>query len=266
MRYREGGVDRVPLAVFFLAQGETRMNSHALTRTRKSTILIPLAILLAVTACQTEAPPDSAEVAAHMSEHFGRASDLQRAVVNGNMEAIEGTANWLAEHSKLTGAPASWDPYLAEMRTAAEVAAEAPDLYTAAQATARVGSACGDCHKAHGAVVELSVGGALAEGGDAVAHMQRHVWASERLWEGLVVPSAEVWQTGAKALDEVPLVSEEVSNDQEIKTEIQLVANRVHELGAMARQALDPSLRAAAYGELLATCYRCHQATEADDI
>ncbi len=266
MRYREGGVDRVPPAVLFLAQGEMRMDSHALARALKPTILFPLVALLAVTACDRETTPDSTEVAAHMSEHFGRASDLQRAVVNGDMEAIEGTANWLAEHSKLSGAPASWDPYLAEMRTAAEVAAEAPDLYTAAQATARVGAACGDCHKAHGAVVELSVEGALAEGGDAVAHMQRHVWASERLWEGLVVPSAEVWQSGAKAFDEVPLVPEEVSDEQEIKTEIQLVANRVHELGAMARQALDPTMRAATYGELLATCFRCHQATGAGDI
>ncbi len=243
-----------------------RMISHALIRSLRSTIILPLVALLAVTACDRDRPPDPEEIAAHMSEHFGRASDLQRAVVNGDMEAIEGTANWLAEHSKMSGAPASWDPYLAELRTAAEVAVAAPDLYTAAQATARVGAACGDCHKAHGAVVELSVEGALAEGGDAVAHMQRHVWASARLWEGLVVPSAEVWQTGAKALDEVPLVPEEVTDDQEIMTEIQLVANRVHELGAAARQALDPDMRAATYGELLATCSRCHRTAGVGEI
>jgi cytochrome c553 len=201
-----------------------------------------------------------------MSEHFTRASDLQRAVVNGDMDAVSGAANWLAEHSKMSGAPASWDPYLAEMRTAAEVAAESPDLSTAAKATAHVGAACGDCHKGHGATVKFSIDEALAEGGDAVAHMKRHVWASARLWEGLVVPSAEVWQTGAKAFDEVPLVPEEVTDDDELMTEAKLTADRVHELGAGARQALDSDSRAATYGELLATCSRCHVATGVGQI
>ena len=123
-----------------------RMTSHAVVRSLTSTFILPVVALLAVVACDQDRPPEQAEVAAHMSEHFSRASDLQRAVVNGDMEAVGGTANWLAEHSKMSGAPASWDPYLAEMRAAAEVAAEAPDLYTAAKATSRVGAACGDCH------------------------------------------------------------------------------------------------------------------------
>ena len=242
------------------------MTSHAAVRSLKSTFVLPFVALLAVMACDRDRPPEPAEVAAHMSEHFNRASDLQRAVVNGDMEAVAGAANWLAEHSKMSGAPASWDPYLAEMRAAAEVAAGSQDIYSAAKATARVGAACGDCHQGHGATVRFSIDGALAEGGDAVAHMQRHVWASARLWEGLVVPSAEVWQTGAKALDEVPLVPEEVTDDDELMTEVQLTANRVHELGAGARQALDPDMRAATYGELLATCSRCHMATGTGQI
>ena len=229
--------------------------------------LLPAVAVLALASCEEEkTPPDPEEVAAHMRDHFNRASDLQRAVVNGDQEEIRKAANWLADHSKMSGAPASWDPYLEEMRNAAEVAAGSNDLYTAAKATARVGAACGDCHKAHGAKVKFDIDGALAEGGDAIAHMQRHVWASARLWEGLMVPSAEVWQSGARALDEVPLVPEEVTEDTELMAEVQLTANKVHELGAAARQALDPSTRAATYGEMLATCSRCHAATGAGAI
>jgi len=229
--------------------------------------LLPAAAVLALASCEgEETPPDPAEVSAHMRDHFNRASDLQRAVVNGDREGIKKAAGWLADHSKMSGAPASWDPYLEEMRNAAEVAAGSTDLYTAAKATARVGAACGDCHKAHGADVKFEIDGALAEGGDAIAHMQRHVWASARLWEGLMVPSAEVWQSGARALDEVPLVPEEVTDDTELMAEVQLTANKVHELGAAARQALDPSTRAATYGEMLATCSRCHAVTGVDNI
>jgi cytochrome c556 len=229
--------------------------------------MLPAVAVLAFSSCKSEkAPPDPAEVAAHMQDHFSRASDLQRAVVNGDMDGVEDAANWLANHAKMSGAPDSWDPYLEEMRTAAEVTAGSNDLYAAAKATARVGAACGDCHKAHGANVKLDIEGALAEGGDAIAHMQRHVWASARLWEGLMVPSAEVWQSGAQALDEVPLVPEEFTDDPELMAEVQLTANKVHELGAAARQALDPSTRAATYGEMLATCSRCHAATGAARI
>ncbi len=238
------------------------MISSGISRAASLTIL-PIAVLgvLALTACEDEdAPPPSEQVKAHMAEHFHRASDLQRAVVNGDMAAIAADAEWIAEHSKMEGAPATWDSYLEEMNAAADVAKDAPDLYTAAKATARVGAACGECHRAHGAKVKFDIEGALKEGGDAISHMQRHVWASGRLWEGLVVPSAEVWQSGAKALDEVPLVPEEVTDDEELMTEAQVTANRVHELGASARQALDPDMRAATYGELLATCSRCHVA------
>lgn len=228
---------------------------------------LPTMAVLALAACgQEDTPPAGEEVAAHMREHFASASDLQRAVVNGDLDAVDDAAKWLAEHSKMSGAPDSWDPYLEEMRTAAEVASGADDLYAAARATARVGAACGDCHKAHGAKVKFDIQGALAEGGDAIAHMKRHVWASARLWEGLVVPSAEVWQTGAQALDEVPLVPEEFTDDPELMAEVQVTANKVHELGAAARQALDPNTRAKVYGEMLATCSRCHTATGAGQI
>ncbi|MCL7938549.1 MAG: hypothetical protein M8860_08995 [marine benthic group bacterium] len=268
---REGGVDRVSLVAFFIQGGEMRVDSNGRIRAWRSGLpaifLLPVTVMVAASACQQEdAAPDSAEVVAHMRDHFMRASDLQRAVVNGDMEAIREAAGWLADHSKMSGAPDSWDPYLEEMRAAAEVAAEPGDLYTAAKATARVGAACGECHKAHGAKVKFEIEGALAEGGDAISHMQRHVWASGRLWEGLIVPSAEVWQTGATALDEVPLVPEEFTDDEELMAEVQVTANRVHELGAGARQALDPSMRAATYGEMLATCSRCHDATGAGKI
>jgi cytochrome c553 len=129
-----------------------------------------------------------------------------------------------------------------------------------------MGAACGTCHRALGAHVQFDIEGALAEGGDAVSHMQRHVWASGRLWEGLVVPSGEVWQSGAQALDEVPLVPEEVTEDSAIFAQVKGTANHVHELGAAARQAGDADTRAAVYGEFLATCASCHKATGTNAI
>jgi len=199
-----------------------------------------------------------------MEDHFAKADELQRAVIAGDLAAAKAPAEWIAKHAGMPNMPADWEPYLPPMREAAEVAAGATDLVTAAKATARMGAACGKCHKGLGAHVQFDIEGALAEGGDAVSHMQRHVWASGRLWEGLVVPSGEVWQSGAQALDEVPLVPEEVTEDSAIFTQVKGTANHVHELGAAARQAGDPDTRAAVYGEFLATCASCHKATGLD--
>ena len=70
--------------------------------------LLPAVAVLAFASCEGEkAPPDPEEVAAHMRDHFNRASDLQRAVVNGDRDGIEKAAKWLASHSKMSGAPAS---------------------------------------------------------------------------------------------------------------------------------------------------------------
>lgn len=243
MRYRRHGVLGLPVA----------------------SLTVSAAALLAVAACgDAGRAPEPEEVAAHMQDHFAKADELQRAVIAGDVAAAKAPAQWIADHAAMPAMPEEWEPYLPAMREAAEVAAGATELLTAAKATAQMGAACGKCHSALGAQVKFDIEGALAEGGDAVSHMQRHVWASGRLWEGLVVPSGEVWQSGAKALDEVPLVPEEVAEDTAVFTEVKGTADHVHELGAAALQAGDLDARAAIYGEFLATCASCHRATEVD--
>ena len=241
-----------------------RYRRRGVLGSRVGSLTISAAVVLAGAACGDREPPEPGEVAAHMQDHFAKVDELQRAVIAGNLEAAKPPAKWLAEHAAMSGMPEAWKPYLPPLREAAEVAGGATDLVTAAKATARTGAACGECHKALGARVQFNIEGALPEGGDAVSHMQRHVWASGRLWEGLVVPSGEVWQSGAQALDEVPLVPEEVTEDTAAFAEVKATANHVHDLGKAARQAGDAATRAAIYAEFLATCAKCHQVTGTD--
>ena len=244
-----------------------RYRRRGVLGSRVGSLTLSAAVLLAGAACGDGGrAPEAEQVAAHMEDHFAKADELQRAVIAGDLAAAKAPAEWIVDHAEMPNMPAEWEPYLPPMRDAARVVAGATDLVTAAKATARMGAACGTCHRALGAHVQFDIEGALAEGGDAVSHMQRHVWASGRLWEGLVVPSGEVWQSGAQALDEVPLVPEEVTEDSAIFAQVKGTANHVHELGAAARQAGDADTRAAVYGEFLATCASCHKATGTNAI
>jgi len=58
---------------------------------------------------------------------------------------------------------------------------------------------CGACHKAAGGP-RANVEAAPASGGSVEARLRRHVWATERLWEGIVVPSDASWKLGADGL------------------------------------------------------------------
>ena len=86
------------------------------------------------------------------------------------------------------------------------------------------------------------------------AHMLRHAWAADRMWDGLLTPSDALWESGATALSEDPLFLA----DDESGTEAAVLAREVHLLGIEARRLQDPDHQAGIYGRLLGTCARCH--------
>jgi hypothetical protein len=85
--------------------------------------------------------------------------------------------------------------------------------------------------------------------------MNRHVWALDRMWEGLIAPSDAAWRAGAVALADAPLHFSGQSNEQANQ-----LAAKVHELAGSARSASSAKDRAGVYGELLQTCSLCHEA------
>ena len=204
---------------------------------------------------------ESSVVAAHMTDHFYRVSELQRAVLNGDLDAARDPAAWLADHPTSAAVPAEWTEFLRPFRSAANRVLEARDVQAAATATAQVAGACGSCHESLGAEVGFAVDSAPVEGAEVVPHMQRHAWASGRMWEGLHGPSVVVWQEGAKVLREEPLAPAELDAPIEVLSEVSELEKRVHDLGAQALEADTQGRRAEIYGQFLGTCVRCHRLT-----
>jgi hypothetical protein len=93
--------------------------------------------------------------------------------------------------------------------------------------------------------------------------MARHVWAAERMWEGLIGPEDFAWSSGASALKEGWLNPRAVVSDPDDRMRVRELVTQVYSLGAEAEAAQGSEERARIYGEFLTTCIDCHRLTKA---
>lgn len=150
-------------------------------------------------------------------------------------------------------------PWRDAIRKVAEAALDlvyAPGVDEGLRREARVVAACAACHTASKRPVALPAPPPIPpDRATAEARMARHVWATDRMWEGLIAPAEDRWRLGLQVLAENPLPFSPL-------TEAPLLGDRLREL---ARRQLAPgasreaAARAGAYGEMLVTCAACHQ-------
>jgi cytochrome c553 len=132
---------------------------------------------------------------------------------------------------------------------------EIPEL---AGSVGQLGAACGACHTAMKAGPRLSVPSAPptpAAGATPEEHMNRHAWASDRLWEGLIGPSEGSWIVGAAVLTGPALDFGPPGSASQQVLDLQA---KVTQLATSARETRGLQDRATIYGQLLSTCAECH--------
>ncbi|MGI9262736.1 MAG: hypothetical protein ACR2QR_11905 [Woeseiaceae bacterium] len=86
----------------------------------------------------------------HMHEHAEKLDELNYALADGDLEAAQTPAQWLAEHDTEMDVQSDWLPHLYRMRTEAEAVQAAPDLATARAAAEQISAQCQECHVAVG--------------------------------------------------------------------------------------------------------------------
>ncbi len=216
---------------------------------------------LVIAACSSRYDPSGEP---SMSSHFGAAADVQSAVIQGDLRAVRAPAAWLGEHDT-PNLPVGSEMYLTQLQRAAQQAQDATTLDEAAQALGEIGRACGACHAEFLTGPEAIRPAAATAGEELGAHMARHAWATDRLWDGLVLPSDGEWVRGARALAESPFEASTAAGDKATDAgyvkEIELLENRGHAIGSKAAGVSDAAERAGLYGELLTTCAYCHRLT-----
>jgi len=184
---------------------------------------------------------DESEVADHMHDYLTRITTIKSSVIMGNRDGVRELATWLVEHETVSGLPEDFEPYVEMIRSYAREVVAAPDLKSAA--------------------MEFGFDTKPPEWADTISLMQRHQWAAERLWEGLIGPSDVAWSRGTDMLVDVPLRPAYVLDDtiNGVRSDvIDKAAHRVHLLGGQGTITSTPDARAELYGELLGLCADCH--------
>lgn len=203
--------------------------------------------------------PDA--VAAYMQQHFEEVSQIKEAVIDGDVEAAREQAEALAARAGQAAPPQAWKPHLEPFSKATEAARTANDLAAAAKSVGRLAAACGGCHRALEAKPVFDAPPEPeAEDEDSVrADMERHQWAADRMWEGMVAPSEHAWSEGTRVFGEA--VGCPQGADPEVYPPE--LCRRVHALGRRAKKTQELAARGEVYGEFLQTCAECHRAVDA---
>ena len=224
----------------------------------------PFLLLLFLTACAgTLEREEVTQAQAHMYAHFDRAVEVHDALVRGNLEEAKVAADWLANHPREKWLPEGADAESAMMRRYAGRVSQATSLGPAATATAQMGQACGACHATYGVDPRFLIGTAPPEGTGPKAEMARHVWAAERMWEGLVGPQDYAWESGAAALKGGWLNPGDLVAAPQDSDRLRTLTQKVYTLGSEAEACTDAEEKAEIYGEFLTTCIDCHRMTGA---
>lgn len=218
----------------------------------------PAALLAAVvlaSGCRSSA------VGSRMWNHYQHVSAVRNAVVRVDLPAAQAAARWVASHQDSTGLPAAALPYTDSIALAARLVRDAPDLYTAAAATARMGAACGSCHLAAGQGPHFVATASPLPAADTslTERMALNWWAVNRMWDGLTGPSDASWSRGAIALVDVPHYQGLIQRSRGIRPVADYYAGRIRALAVRA-PLTPPEERAEVYGEILSSCSGCHRA------
>jgi cytochrome c553 len=204
---------------------------------------------------------DETDVATDMHEYLARITTIKALIIMGNLDGAREPAIWLTEHEPVGGLPTNFEPDVDLMREYAREVNNAPDLKSAAISVSRMARTCGNCHLANELQIEFGYDQVPAEWSDTVSHMQRHQWAADRLWDGLIGPSDTAWNRGAEMLVDVPLSPDDVLDGDSADVDSAALdqgAGRIHVLGRQGANAKTPIERNELYGEILGLCADCH--------
>jgi len=235
-------------------------------RAQTATLLALLAV-----ACQTSEGPlhdlapqppapvhlyREAIVRFHMRGHLQDLRAIQDHLLFGNLEAAQVLAILVAQPVRDPGLLA-WKLDLERVSDLVYEVATAPSIDEALRREAKVAVACAECHMSTQRLPKLATGEAPPKDLPTTeARMLRHLWATDRLWEGLIGGSENAWRDGLQVLAVTPLPISPALTGPDQGPRLQALAREALAQHATQTETLDE--RGRLYGEMLVGCAACH--------
>ncbi len=192
-----------------------------------------------------------------MKTHFKETAIVRAAVIKGSLNEAVAPAEALTKMEGLGTPDKKWQPALEALQNASKRIGQSPDIPGAAAATADIGVACGSCHRVAGGP-KVTVESPPPVDKTIQSRMRRHVWATERLWEALYVPSDASWKAGTDALSGDPFPKEILDKGG---VHSRSAGAKFKSIVATAGAKKKIEDRAKVYASLLETCSACHVST-----
>lgn len=188
--------------------------------------------------------------------HLKQAQD---AIVRKDLDGLRRELDWLDARTERLALPADLKLPSGEERLVAAGESEAEQAEGAAAWLGRFATTCGECHQlSHAGPTPPEAAPMQANDAGIVSHMQRHRWALDRMWEGLVTPSNALWTSGVTALVDHPIDASTLAVREDQPSIPANLDAWIHSTGAEALLSTDLRQRGQVYGGLLATCAECH--------
>lgn len=187
----------------------------------------------------------------HMHENFDLLRAIEKLLIRGKLDEAQRLAAAIARAPDEPGI-SPWATQMVRVRERASALATAPSVDEALRAEARLAEACAGCHTDAGVAPEFrSQAPAPPDRATVEARMARHLWATDRLWEGVIGGADESWRTGLDVLAATPLPFPRADPKRAA------LGTQLQKLAQDARTS-EPSDRPRIYGEILVTCAACH--------
>lgn len=224
-----------------------------------SFVLVTGATLLLGARCQSKAEPPTP------GAHFGEsAMALRDALVDADLSLAKRNARLIVEASdqadrRSENPSRDLRSRYRELHAEALKAEDARDLAYTGVIAGRIFVQCGACHRAHGGPRLTPAPPPPEQNTVTNAHVARHAWALDRLYEGLITGDVVAWDEGAAALQDDTLLPPEMPSplDGDDQADLNRLADRVHTLRL--QDAETDAERGRLLGALMVSCTGCHQ-------
>jgi cytochrome c553 len=223
--------------------------------------------ILAVSASVPQAPADESigeqesAIIGLMHDRLDNLTDIRSNLVMVDVDGARVPARALAERENDPAVAKQVEPYVEALSKLATQVLEAESIESAARSVSMLAANCGYCHMENRVGLQFGYDQLPADLADTQTHMQRHQWAMDRMWEGVIGPSAGAWKRGTAMLSGEPLHADYIVGirDPEQAAAANELAGRVHELGRLGSEAATPAARSEIYSEMIFLCASCHQ-------